>query len=60
MINCLKLFVENCLVLLDGYNTTLFDNEYSGIAMFACLGLFLIGTMFFINAKQLKASNEEE
>jgi len=30
------------------------------MATFAYLGLFTIGTAFFINAKQLKTSNEEE
>ena len=35
-------------------NTTIFDDEYSGIAMFVCLGLFIMGTAFFINTKQLK------
>lgn len=35
-------------------NTTLFDAEYSGIAMFICLGIFVMGTLFFINTKQVK------
>ncbi|MCY9549512.1 hypothetical protein [Lysinibacillus xylanilyticus] len=35
-------------------NTTIFDDEYSGIAMFVCLGIFIMGTAFFINTKQLK------
>jgi hypothetical protein len=35
-------------------STTIFDDKYSGITMFVCLGLFLIGSTFFINAKQLK------
>ncbi|MFJ7406859.1 MULTISPECIES: hypothetical protein [unclassified Lysinibacillus] len=35
-------------------STTIFDDKYSGISMFVCLGLFLIGSTFFINAKQLK------
>lgn len=35
-------------------NTTLFDAEYSGITMFICLGIFVIGTLFFINTKQVK------
>ncbi|SFB22966.1 hypothetical protein SAMN04488072_110124 [Lentibacillus halodurans] len=48
------------IILVILVNTTFFDNEYSGIATFACLGLFIIGTAFFINAKQLKISNEEK
>ena len=35
-------------------STTILQDQYSGIAMFICLGLFLIGTAFFINAKHLK------
>lgn len=35
-------------------STTIFDDEYSGIAMFVCLGIFILGTAFFINTKQLK------
>ncbi|MFJ5764409.1 hypothetical protein ACIP9C_03550 [Lysinibacillus sp. NPDC093210] len=35
-------------------STTILDDKYSGITMFVCLGLFLIGSTFFINAKQLK------
>ncbi|MEK4425041.1 hypothetical protein [Solibacillus sp. FSL K6-1523] len=35
-------------------STTIFDDEYSGIAMFVCLGIFIIGTAFFINAKKIK------
>ncbi|MEY9972943.1 putative membrane protein YqjE [Lysinibacillus sp. RC46] len=45
-------FVLMMLVIL--VNTTIFDDEYSGIAMFVCLGIFIIGTAFFINTKQLK------
>ncbi|PZD93185.1 hypothetical protein DNH61_24370 [Paenibacillus sambharensis] len=33
-------------------NVTLFNAEYSGIAMYVCLGLFLVGTLFFLSAKQ--------
>ncbi|WP_197139527.1 hypothetical protein [Lysinibacillus sphaericus] len=35
-------------------STTIFDDEYSDIAMFVCLGIFILGTAFFINTKQLK------
>ncbi|MFJ7954561.1 hypothetical protein ACIQZG_23970 [Lysinibacillus sp. NPDC096418] len=42
------------MMLVILVNTTIFDDEYSGIAMFVCLGIFIIGTAFFINTKQLK------
>jgi len=42
------------MMLVVLVNTTIFDDKYSGISMFVCLGLFLIGSAFFINAKQLK------
>ena len=29
------------------------DGEYSGMATWACLLLFLLGTLFFVNAKQI-------
>jgi len=32
-------------------NTNIFDGEYSGIALYLCLGLFIVGTAFFIGAK---------
>lgn len=35
-------------------STTIFNDEYSGIAMFISLGIFIIGNAFFINARQLK------
>ncbi|MGN5650335.1 hypothetical protein [Bacillus sp. Brlt_9] len=40
-------------------NTTVFNNEYSGIAMFISLGIFLIGSAFFVNAKRLKVSEKK-
>ncbi|MFJ7648432.1 hypothetical protein ACIQ1H_12795 [Lysinibacillus sp. NPDC097279] len=42
------------MMLVILVSTTIFDDKYSGISMFICLGLFLIGSTFFINAKQLK------
>ncbi|MEK4091618.1 hypothetical protein MKZ08_13260 [Viridibacillus sp. FSL R5-0477] len=42
------------MMLVILVNTTVFEDEYSGIAMFICLGIFLMGTTFFINAKQIK------
>jgi len=42
------------MMLVILVNTTIFDDEYSGIAMFASLGIFIMGTLFFLNTKQLK------
>ncbi|MGE7839267.1 hypothetical protein ACQKNX_00615 [Lysinibacillus sp. NPDC093712] len=42
------------MMVVNLINTTIFNDKYSGISMFVCLGLFLIGSTFFINAKQLK------
>jgi len=42
------------MMLVILVNTTIFDDEYSGIAMFVCLGIFIMGTAFFINTKKLK------
>ncbi|MCH7324022.1 hypothetical protein LZ480_19355 [Solibacillus sp. MA9] len=42
------------MMLVILVNTTIFDDEYSGIAMSVCLGIFIMGTAFFINTKQLK------
>ncbi|SOC27537.1 hypothetical protein SAMN05880501_1239 [Ureibacillus xyleni] len=33
-------------------NTTLFNNKYSGIFMFISLGIFIVGNVFFINARK--------
>lgn len=41
------------MMLVILVSITIFDDKYSGISMFICLGLFLIGSTFFINAKQL-------
>lgn len=41
-------------------NTTIFDGEYYGISTFICLGIYIVGTACFINAKQLKVSDEEK
>ncbi len=42
------------MMLVILINTTIFDDEYSGITMFVCLGIFIMGTAFFINTKQIK------
>lgn len=48
------------MMLVILVSTTIFDDEYSGIAMFVCLGLLIIGTAFYINAKQLKTLDEDK
>ena len=40
-------------------NMTIFDDGYSGIATYISLGVFIIGTAFFVNAKRLKVSEKE-
>ncbi|AIF42162.1 hypothetical protein [Virgibacillus sp. SK37] len=50
-------FVLMMIVIL--VNTTIFDDEYSGIFTYICLGIFIVGNAFFINAKRLKKSEEE-
>ncbi|UOQ83559.1 hypothetical protein [Gracilibacillus salinarum] len=41
-------------------NTTVFNDKYSGIAMFVSLGIFIVGNAFFISARQLKGNEKEE
>ncbi|MGM9944499.1 MAG: hypothetical protein ACI33M_06120 [Lysinibacillus sp.] len=38
-------------------NSTFFSGAYDGITVWLCTGLFIVGTIFFINAKQ-KFSNK--
>ncbi|PDY25752.1 hypothetical protein [Bacillus nitratireducens] len=40
-------------------NTTIFDNEYSGITLYISSVIFVIGSAFFINTKQLKISEKK-
>ncbi|XKE79781.1 hypothetical protein LG273_15555 [Oceanobacillus kapialis] len=51
---CLVLMIIIILI-----NTTIFNDEYSGIAMFISLGIFILGNVFFINAKRSKNSRKE-
>lgn len=39
-------------------NTTIFNDAYSGIAMFVSLIIFLAGNICFINAKQFQKQDE--
>lgn len=47
------------MMLISLLNTTVFDDKYSGIAMFISLGVFIIGTAFFANVRRLKISKKE-
>ncbi|WP_144597645.1 MULTISPECIES: hypothetical protein [Bacillus] len=40
-------------------NTTVFDNEYSGITLYISSVIFVIGGAFFINTKKLKISEKK-
>ncbi|MDM5436288.1 hypothetical protein QUG02_27465 [Bacillus hominis] len=40
-------------------NTTIFDNEYSGITLYISSVIFVIGSAFFINTKRLKISEKK-
>jgi len=42
------------MMLVILVNTTIFDDEYSGIAMFASLGIFIMGTLFFFKYQTIK------
>lgn len=44
------------ITLLD---TAVFEDAYSGIAMFISTAVFVVGTAFFIQAKQAKENGEE-
>ncbi|EJV93571.1 Uncharacterized protein BC141101_01533 [Bacillus toyonensis] len=47
------------MVFVNLLNTTIFDNEYSGITMYISSVIFVIGSAFFINAKRLKISEKK-
>ncbi|AZQ47785.1 MULTISPECIES: hypothetical protein [Bacillus] len=47
------------MIFINLLNTTIFDNEYSGITMYISSVIFTIGSAFFINAKRLKISEKK-
>ncbi|MGF9853518.1 hypothetical protein ABHN09_18480 [Bacillus paramobilis] len=47
------------MVFVNLLNTTIFDNEYSGITMYISSVIFVIGSAFFINIKRLKISEKK-
>ncbi|MGE7887644.1 hypothetical protein ACQKN7_09710 [Bacillus cereus] len=42
------------MMFINLSNITIFDNEYSGIAMYISSVIFIIGSAFFGSAKRLK------
>ncbi|MED1407147.1 hypothetical protein P4U07_31285 [Bacillus mycoides] len=48
------------MMFINLLNTTIFDNKYSGITMYISSVIFIIGSAFFINAKQLKISEKNK
>jgi len=51
-------FVLMMIVIL--VSTTILDDEYSGIATFICIGIFVVGNAFYINAIQEQKSKKEK
>ena len=45
------------MLVINLVNTTFFTGAYDGITVWLCIGLFVLGTIFFVNAKQ-KFSNK--
>lgn len=43
------------IVLIQLANMTIFDDRYSGIAMFISVGVFIVGTAFFVNVKRTES-----
>ncbi|PGP77736.1 hypothetical protein CN997_20735 [Bacillus cereus] len=47
------------MMFINLLNTTIFDNEYSGITIYISSVIFIIGSTFFTNAKRLKISEKK-
>ncbi|HDR7949344.1 TPA: hypothetical protein QCY38_002989 [Bacillus toyonensis] len=47
------------MMFINLLNTTIFNNEYSGITMYISSVIFTIGSAFFINVKRLKISEKK-
>ncbi|MED0970767.1 hypothetical protein [Bacillus paramycoides] len=47
------------MMFINLLNTTIFDNEYSGITMYSSSVIFIIGSTFFTSAKRLKISEKK-
>lgn len=51
-----------CLVLMlvvSLVDTTIFNDQYSGIATFVTLGIFIIGNGIFINSRQIETTKKK-
>jgi len=40
------------MLVINLVNTTFFTGAYDGITVWLCTGLFVLGTIFFVNAKR--------
>lgn len=47
------------MMFINLLSTTVFNDKYSGITMFISLGIFIIGSAFFVNAKRLNINEKE-
>ncbi|PFM53498.1 hypothetical protein COJ48_30740 [Bacillus cereus] len=47
------------MMFINLLNTTIFDNEYSGVTMYISSVIFIIGSTFFTSAKRLKISEKK-
>lgn len=45
------------MLIVNLVNVTFLEGGYDGISLWLCTGLFFVGTIFFVNAKQ-KFSNK--
>jgi hypothetical protein len=45
------------MVFVNLSNEYIFDGEYSGIAIWVMMGLFILGTAFFINGRYYLSKN---
>ncbi|WP_100010025.1 hypothetical protein [Lentibacillus sediminis] len=39
-------------------NATILDNQYAGITMFLCTGVFIVGTAFYVSEKNRDKSRK--
>ncbi|UYX52196.1 hypothetical protein M3Y14_27415 [Bacillus thuringiensis] len=55
-----RLYISLILMMfINLLNITILDNKYSGITMYISSVIFIIGSTFFINVKQLKISEKK-
>ena len=51
--------VMGLMLFVNLTNVTIFQNNYAGISLWICLILFILGTAFFINARQIHSKRNE-